>query len=152
MESKNLTIILMLFYCMFVPLKTGATIYQISSNESSKTTLNQHFVSKKKLSFKEKCVSWLYKKQLKKQFSSNDENVKKRVDGFAIISIVLIFSIAISPNVGISILLLVLSLISSLVSFIRISRKPKERGGTVFAVIGALISIFLLVLFKSLVT
>jgi hypothetical protein len=152
MSLKHLSSILILFCCTFVPLKTGATIYQITSNKASNTTLNQHFVSKKKLSFKEKCVLWLYKKQLKKRFLSNDENVKKRVDGFAIISIVLIFGIFISPSVGISILLLVLSLISSLVSFIRISRKPKERGGTVFAVIGALVSILFLVLFKSLVT
>jgi hypothetical protein len=50
---------------------------------------------------------------------------------------------------GIFILLLALSLIAGIISMIRISQKPKESGGIVFAILGALISIVILVAVKN---
>jgi hypothetical protein len=148
MSLKLLSVILMLFCCTFVPLKAGATVYQSVSNQASNVSLNQNFSGKKKLNFKKKIALLILKKQISKQQMSN-ENVKKRVDGFAIASIALAFSILISPNLGMAVLLLVLSLASSLISIIRISQKPKERGGIAFAILGGLISIVLLLAIKN---
>jgi hypothetical protein len=61
MKLKHFSIVFMLFFGTLFPLKTWAAIYQIPSNQASNTTLNQRFVAKKNLSFKEKFALTLLK-------------------------------------------------------------------------------------------
>ena len=126
MRFKISSSIIILILSAFLPFKVWA-IYQICPSSSASIQAKKEFLKQKKFNSKTIAFVLLKKHIIKSDFKNNDA-VKKKVDGFAIASIILAFSILISTSLGVAILLLALSLAAGLISIIRISQKLRKEG------------------------